>query len=241
MRKLLLFLVLFISVACTAQVTITNVTTSNYSTGGLAAFGGFTFTEGRMYIIFFGTSFTGSTPATVSLSGTGQTWTEVGTSGGALNTTSQRRIQAFRFAPASTNTNTVSVTYGGTGSQDGSFYYIIQITGCLTTGTNGSDGIIQAVTDDDGSADPTITLAALTNRSGVIMSFINENNPPAGTAESGWSEVHDGGYGTPNTGGYLMSITSSSDNTPTVTAASSNWAGIAIELKASGRRIVNVN
>lgn len=241
MKKLLTILLLtpFFSFG---QITVTNIGYSSFSTGGFAGFsapGGNGFIAGNLYIIFFGTSFTGGTPATVSLSGTSQTWTEIAN---VVNTTSNRRIQAFRYIPNTSHFNGVSVTYGGTGSQDGSFFWMAAVGGCVTTGTNGSDAILQYVTATDNSTiDPSLTLSALTNRSAVIASWIDDVNPfgPA-TPESGWTEGGENGYATPDTGGYYMYRIGSSDNTPSTSRGFfSNWAGIAIEIKAAGRRIFN--
>jgi hypothetical protein len=235
--KIILSIFILITGVCNGQLSIVNIATSNYSTSGYGVIS-LPVTQDNLYIIFVGTSNAGGTPATVSITGAG-TWTEIGTSGGQLNNSGNRRMQAFRQVATSTTTIFPTVSYSG--SQDGGVLYIFRIDGVVITGTNGSDAIVQTVGNSGNSANPSVTMSALSNRAGVIMTFISETNPPAGSAESGWTEEHDGGYTVPDTGGYLMHRVNTTDNTPTVTASSSNWGALAIEFKASGRRIFNTN
>jgi hypothetical protein len=120
---------------------------------------------------------------------------------------------------------------------------VFLITGANVTGTNGSNGIIQSPTATSNAViQPSITMSALQGGSGVLAGWINDFNPPTGTAESGWTEANDAGYATPTTGGYFLIRNNSGDNTPSWTAGSlSNWAGIAIEFKSAFRRIVITN
>jgi len=235
MKKILLLVALFISVVCKSQITITEaIVAPTFTTLGYATWSN-NYVTTDLFIVVFGTSFAGGTPATVSLSGTGLTWVEIANT---LNASGERRMQAFRCVPTSGGSIITTVTYGGTGNQDGSWRTTYQVSGVAIT-SNGADAIAQTGTANGNSADPTITLSALRNsQSAVLFAFTNETNPAAGTAESGWTEIIEGGYATPNTGGYIMKRIQTTDNTPTVTHASSNWGAIAIELK-SGRRIFN--
>jgi hypothetical protein len=224
-------IILLFPFSVSGQIVFTN-TNSGFSTTGIGSVLGPTLTAGKFYIMFAGTSNGAGTPATVSLSGTGQTWTEIGTAGGALNSTSGKRVQAFRYYATSTTTSDITFSY--TGTQDGGWCALYEVAGAVTTGTNGADAIVQTVTNTDNATQhPNISLAALQSRAGVIAGWINDVNPPAGTAEASWTESIDGGYATPDTGGYVMYRSSTSDNTPSWTAGTfSNWAGIGIEVKA---------
>jgi hypothetical protein len=237
MRKLLFILFLF-PFACTSQPTFT-VLASDFNTAGIAVVSGNTYTAGRLYIFFVGTSNDAGTVATTTLSGTGQTWTECTAVGGVANGGNRKRIQAFRFAPGSNNTN--QTDFNITGVQDGMFQILVEVTGVAVTGTNGSDGVVQNGLGSANNANPTLTLSTLLSGSSVLFCVANGTNPFAGTEESGWSESIDGGYATPDTGGYLMSRSGTSDNTPTITKASGNWAGIALEFRSSARRITITN
>jgi len=238
MKKLLFLLFPIFSYG---QATITAIVTSgNFTTGQSVSFTQ-TKTVGRLYIVVVGISNGGGTPATVALTGTSETWTELGTAGGALNTTVQARVQAFRFNCTSTLINNVT-SFTFTGSLDGDWFIVYEITNVLTTGTNGADAIVQVVASNNNSdTNPTITMASLSGRASVIAVFTNDLNPFNGTVESGWTEDEDDGFATPNRGGYAMSRQNTSDNTPSVTVASSSWAGFAIELRASFRRIIITN
>lgn len=228
MKKILLIL-LFYPVLTYSQPQITKVAIAGtFSTTGI---GGLNFTKnaGLLYIIFAGTSNSAGTPATVSLSGTGQTWTEIGSAGGVVNTTAGKRIQAFRFAPTIDNGDNTSFTY--TGTQDGGWCIVFSVAFCDMSGTNGENAIAQVVTaTDDATIQPSITMASLRPKASVLAAWINDVNPPTGTADAPWIENTDDGYATPSTGGYALSKDGVTDNTPSWTAgALSNWAGMAIE------------
>lgn len=236
MRKILIILLL-ISCKGESQVVINTgfvavqVTTSNSSSFGI---GGANFTAGKLYLFI---AMTTGTTNNGSISSTSTTWTNV------INTgNSTRRIQVFRCIPT-VNASSEVVLIGTFGSSaTGYAFDCWEITGIDATGTNGENAIIQAVAGGTTGADPSISMAAFASgRSSGIGLFFNSVNPFAGTAESGWTEDVDGGYDDPVTGAYFMYRNLTSDNTPTVTAASSDWIGVGIELKPSGRRIFNTN
>jgi hypothetical protein len=221
------------------QMTVTGAS-SGYQTLGIGSINNQTWNIGELIICFAGTTNSGGTPATVSLAGTSQTWTQIDNK---LNIAGDYRIQAFRYV-ATTNAvanATTNITY--TGTQDGGWTITLRITGADITGTNGANAIVQSVTDAQNTdANPDITMAAIANvKNSIVCGFINNQNPFGGAPESSWTEYGEGGYSTPTTGGYTMFRVGTTDNTPTVTAASSNWAGIAIELRAAGRRATVIN
>ena len=200
-------------------------------TTNATAFGisGATFTTGKLYLLI--TASTGTTnPGTLTSSTL--TWSSVINYGDAT-----RRIQVFRCVPGSTATgeNVSLGTFGG--GSTGFLFGIWEITGFdITT------PIAQLNFDSQTGANPTITLAALQNsRSAVISVFFNNRNGFSGAEESGWVEDLDDGYTTPDAGSYIMSRTTTTDNTPTVTSSSSTWIGIALEIKAAGRRATVIN
>lgn len=187
---------------------------------------GFTYTKGRLYLFIVG--LTGAS-SDGTIAGTTFTWTKVATVGD-----SARRIAIYRcLAPATKgpadNEVVVINSFGGsTGSMTG----IWEIKGATTTGTNGSDSIVNSATGSTTGADPSITLSAITATSNkVIAVLMNDRNNFAGSPESGFTEVFDGGY--ESQGGYAMIASGATqDNTPTVTATSSTWVGLALEIRA---------
>jgi hypothetical protein len=132
-------------------------------------------------------------------------------------------------------------TFGG--GSTGFSFVIYEITGVPTTGTNGADAIVQAVTNTGtASANPSISMTAISDgRNAVMTFFTNSVNPFGGTPESGWTENYDVGYATPDNGTYIMRRLTTTDNTPTVTAAASDWSGIAIEIKSAARRRIIID
>lgn len=234
MKKLLAIFFL-LPLVCFGQLVITSPTNA-FNTAGVGAIVSPTLTNGRLYILYVGVSNSGGTAATASVTGTGQTWTQLGSS---TNTSGDKRIQVFHYAATSTTTSNISFSY--TGTQDGSWVQLYEITGCPMTGTNGSDALVQYIPSEGTSTDPSISgMNPLQARAAVIAGFINNSNPFTGTVEAGWTEDIDDGFSTPTIGGYTMHRLNTTDNTPTVTAASSDWIGVAIEIKSSGRRIFNI-
>lgn len=234
--KLLIFILLFFPAIGLSQLSFNKnfhglaVTTSNASAIGVS---NKTYTAGRLYLYI--TATTGTTnPGTISGT-TSSTWNTVVSIGN-----STRRIQIFRFLPTTTITGETVNIGGFGGAMSGSALAIWEISGADQSGTNGSGAIVQVV-DNSGSpsADPSITLAAISkNKNAVISLFINDINPFGGTPESGWNEYFEGGYDDPATGVYLMDRSTTTDNTLNVTASSSNWIGVGIEIMSAFRRII---
>ena len=188
------------------------------------------YTAGKLYIVF--AAATGADNPIVC-NGTTLTWTTVLNYGDAT-----RRIGVYRCIPGSTTAGTEDILMNGwTGSCTGFSFAVWEVTGADAT-----TPIQQLNSDSQTGADPSITLSALqSSRSAVVSFFFNDANPFGGTPESGWTEDFDNGYSTPTAGTYLMSRTTTTDNTPTVTASSSTWIGMAFEIKAAGRRAVIIN
>lgn len=232
----ILFILFLISCKCEAQINISNAAGLACSSTNATAVGysDRVYTAGKLYLFVLMT--TGATnPGTIS--GTTLTWSEVITTGN-----STRRIQIYRAMPTVTTASTEDLLANNFGGAiTGYAAALYEITGIPTTGTNGSDAIVQAVSGGATGADPSITMAAISNnRSAVISAFFNDANPFNGTPESGWEEAGDCGYDTPDAGGYVMTRLLTTDNTPTVTASSSTWIGVAIELASAGRRIFTI-
>jgi hypothetical protein len=224
-----LLILLFTPFVCFGQITFTEKLSFNTQTTNATSFGtgATTFDAGKLYLFVAQT--TGTTnPGTIS--STSLTWTSVAAVGDATN-----RIQVFRCMPAAiTEGETVTLgTFGG--GSTGYSVVIYEITGVVTTGTNGANAIAQSVTQSATTGtNPAITLAALFSGSSAVMGIFSNNAEPfGGTSVGGWSEIQDVGYATPTTGYYETRDISTVDNTVSVTAASSTWIGIAIELKSS--------
>jgi len=193
-----------------------SATTTNATSFGVT---NATFTAGKLYI--FIAAPTGTTN-NGTLTTTSTTWTSVVNVGDAT-----QRIQIFKFKPSTTVTGeAVNLgTFGG-----GSTGYA---TGIWEI--SGADDVIQSTSQAATTgSNPSLTLSSLANsNSGVIAVFANNANTPTGSAEGGWTEDFDAGYNSPTSGCYVMSRLATTDNTPSYTASSSTWLGVALEIKAS--------
>src|SRR5687768_15739396 len=227
MKKLLFILFLF-PLLSQGQITITAVTTPENITTNASAFSyaDQTLTEGKLYLFVAG--MTGAS-GYGTVAGTTLTWDVVSQVGDAT-----RRLAVYRCMPTSTVT-LEDITLNSFGGCTGYFVALYEISGVITTGTNGANAIVQAVSNTGtASANPTVTMAALTGTINAVISFFtNSLNPFGGTVESGWTEDFNSGYATPDNGSYIMHRLTTTDNTPTVTASSSDYAGIAIEFASA--------
>lgn len=243
--KKLLFILLFFALKAQGQISILNNTSLSSSAdfGTTVSLSSRTYTSGRLYLIAFQVS-KDTPPDEPSIAGTGQTWTKIADISSRTIGAPTSRLAVFRFLATSTITENTTITIPTGGPlHTGRSTVEIELTGMVTTGTNGSDAIVQAVTNSaDASANPSITLAAISSSRNAVFSFFTNNaNPFGATAESGWALLTSSGYDTPSTGVITMSRLTTTDNTPTVTASASDWAGIAIEIKSAARRRIIID
>lgn len=241
--KHLLSILFFCPLICFGQVVITVTTHGNYtySTSAIGTIASQTYSAGKFYLLIH-MRVDGSTPSNFTVTGTSSTWTEVANVTGITSGTPTARIKVFRYAPTSDVTESLSMS--GAGLEDGSIVVLYEITGVVTTGTNGSNAIVQAVTNSgDASANPSITMSALESpgRNTVIAFFGNNVNPFGATPETDWTELSEGGFTVPTTGGVFIRRNTTTDNTPSVTASASDWIGVAIELRLKEMRKIVID
>lgn len=239
--RYILFILLFFTCTAQAQITITaNLFTS--SADGTSYGTNLSIVTGRLYIIVVESNHASATPNIPSLTVANNTNTQIATEAFNVIGTERNRITAFRFVAATTATESVTIGFSGQ-TQTGIYAVLYGITGAITTGTDGADGIVQSPTDRaDATANPSITMSAIGNSANaVIAAFSNDVATTfGGTAEASWTQDANAGH---DAGGFFaMHRLTTTDNTPTVTASSSDWAGIAIEIlsatPAGRRRII---
>jgi hypothetical protein len=235
--KRILFFLMFISSIAEAQLTANffavEGTSSNITTTTIASR---TYTAGRLYIWFVQSRQTAGPPVTPTISMTGLTWTNIGTVTGHTVASPIYRTTAFVSTPASTTTVTGSVNWSTT--QNGGWLFGYEVSGFSVAPTGTGEGNIrQVVTGNaDATADPSITMATLsTDFNAVLVAFENNRNPFTATPEAGWTEHMDQGFSI-GAGRYSMKQVTTSDNTPSLTSASANWLGMAIEVTSAGNR-----
>jgi hypothetical protein len=199
-----------------------------------------TFDAGALYL--WVVSYSGLT-TTPTVTGTTSTWNLVSNVTGITTGTPDHSLSIFRYYATSSFTETVTATFGGTCS--GYYHQLFKVTGADVGGTNGSNAIVQAVTAATNSQSPSITMASISNPANtVFMTVTTDVNPySGGTYESGYGSYGLVGYTTPNRYIVNLGAVGTTDNTPTYTkATTTNWVGIAIELKAhQTRRIISIN
>jgi hypothetical protein len=236
MRKLIFLFLLAFSNYVSAQISIGWVSPLSATTSNASSFGysSATLLPGKLYF-FIGITTGTTNPGT--LSSTTQTWSSIVSIGDAT-----RRLQIFRCMPTTTVTGEAINLSSFGGGSTGYIVGLMEVSGVVTTGTNGADAIIQTVTaGPTTSANPSITMAAISsNRNSVIAIFGNNTNVFGGAQEAGWNEDSDIGYNTPISGGYMMSRHLTTDNTPSITVSSTTWLGAAIELNEASIRKVRL-
>ncbi len=134
------------------------------------------------------------------------TFTEIGTPGGVTFSTDGRRIQAWRaLVTSGAGTGAVTVTMDQTGTTFSPTISasmgaaMIAFTGTKTSGTNGSDAVVQWPSLDGGDvASFTITMNAFENSNNRPVAWFSHRSGTTGgeptdhdTAE-GYTELHDG-------------------------------------------------
>jgi hypothetical protein len=172
------------------------------------------------------------TPSTT----TGLTFTSVGT---IVNTSSVLRATLWRSLAASGLGNgTVTFTIDASQTATGGVWYVAEVTGVPTTGTNGADAILQSATATEAIAGTTfddLALAAFGNAANGTFLWAGTNagadlNPGE---ESGWTRLGQGGHASPNRRA-LAAWLNANDTTPSASHSGSlQWAGVACELVAA--------
>lgn len=235
MKKIIIFLALLLSVVCKSQVVINRSSVSNFTCSNIASisFASFTFFANTLYIVV---TMVDSCNNYGTISGGTTTWDSLA----AVKTGStgnSRRMKIWRGVP--TTNETVGLTLNCTNCRGARFEVYIVEHAPVTN--NGADAIKQVKIDSAAAGtDPTLTFDTGVKGSNGLMFFLRTTtNPPGGTPEAnqGNIEQFDTGctYGGVNTGNYMMYANRTKDSSPSITAASSDWVGIAIEF--AGRRI----
>jgi hypothetical protein len=159
------------------------------------------------------------------------TWVEIARTNFNTTGTPLNRVSLWRTMSGSGGSSTLTNKFAGAAT--GCAFNVVQFTGVDTSGSQGSGAIAQVVMGAaDATANPAITLAALTGSANAVFAgFSSDVNPFAGTAEASWTEQFDSGYNTPATSIYGVYRLATTDNTVVVTAGSADWGGIACEIK----------
>lgn len=187
---------------------------------------------GRVYLFTVMNYPPSGTAGLPTVTGNGQTWTQVITQLTGDNT---NRITTFRCLAAAPSTGTSTIDFGGV-NQTFAGWLISDITGMDASGSNGSGAIVQAVGATGGpTASGSVTLAAFGSvGNGTFGVFYPRNTETSGTPGAGFTALNNVLFTSGNDGLGLDEWRV--DNATTVDASwspnTSTWVGIALEIKA---------
>lgn len=109
------------------------------------------------------------TPAPPTITANGLTWVEVNSVNYKLTGgTSRDGVSVFRAMGTAPTPGTMLIDFGAD-TYSGCIWSIIQVTGTITTGTNGSGAVVQSVTGNDGNSP---------EDSGLLGTFTDVSNRP---------------------------------------------------------------
>ncbi len=176
----------------------------------------------------------GAVPSSVT--GNGLTWVLVASG----TTDTYGAVSLYRAMGASPSAGAVTINY--TNTQVGILWQLSEFSGIDTGGTNGSAAVVQSAAVSGGTGTSlSITLAAFgAAGNGTFGTFgawaDNGGSAVTFTPGSGFTEIYDAWH---DVGGWTDALQTEwrTDNDTTVDAtlsdASGNWAGVAVEIKAA--------
>lgn len=159
---------------------------------------------------------------------TGRTWTKIGSVPFDTIASNLHRLTVFRSLDSRTASETYTVTFAD--NSTGCLASLTEVSGIVTTGTNGANAVRNIVTNNgDATANPAITLGAFSSGDNGTWSCFGSDIATAPTAGAGFTTLVASTYSTPTTGLYTE-WTHVNDTSVNCTLASSDWAGLALEL-----------
>lgn len=174
------------------------------------------------------------TAETPALTGNGLTWEVI-----ASATDGGRRVTMLRAMGPSPSSGAVTIDFNGQ-TQSFCIWTFEELIGVAPGGTNGSDAIVQSVTDVQGSGTSIsgTNLAAFANAADLAFYGVHHIANEGNTVADSWTARGVGGSVSFSDGGVLASfraISKVNDNTPGTTgiswATSSGWYAVGVEVR----------
>ena len=133
---------------------------------------------------------------------------------------------------SSPSSGAVTIDWGGL-TQTGKGYAIEEYAGVDTSGTNGSGALVQSVTvgPTTTATSVSVTLAALGAADHATAVAFWRSIQEVAAPRTGWTETVDLGFATPATQGEVQYKITGEATSSASGVSSSNWAGIAVEIK----------
>lgn len=193
------------------------LSTTNAATYAMAAF---TPTADALLVVMV---FASGTAAAGTMTGGGLTWNLITST--AYNSTSTAYLFAAKVSASPVST---AVTFACTGDNaTGVCMGVVQITGTYV-------GVKQFTSNATTAANPTLTFStALSTGNAYVAGFGVPRSPPSSTPPGGgaWSEIFDGGYSTPTSGGTMAYRNGGETGTTvTFTSASGAYGALGVEV-----------
>lgn len=236
MRKLIfilaLSLILLSGLAPCAQAQVTktlltenasNTDATNYITASV------TNKANTLQLLSVTSSRAGADPSPPTITGLSLTWAQVNTQLFATSAGHHRRTTVIRTMGASA-TGTILIDFGAE-TQTACVWSLVEFGTVDTSGTNGSGAVVQSVPGTTTGTSFTITLAAFGSANNATYGATGNVENVAITQGSGFTEISERAATAPT---LAQEVEWRVDNDTTVdwtTAASSEWGGIAIEIK----------
>ncbi|HET7128936.1 MAG TPA: hypothetical protein VFJ93_07670 [Gaiellaceae bacterium] len=205
---------------------------TSYNTASLSV------TSGRLYLLTVRNNSGAGTAATPTVSGAGQTWTQVRTHNDAAN--SSRRTTLFRCIASSTTSGALTIDFGAQSQGGGAGWIVDEITG-TTPGNNGANAIVQDAHDDSNAVNVSTFALALgafgASGNATYATIYCPNTAAAITPETGYTQLGDD---TTGPGHGESEFKASNDTSPSWSLDSRSVAGaIAVELAIASPQTVS--
>ena len=202
--------------------------TSSYVSGTVA------FAANRLYLLAVVHSDAAAevTQPTISAAGAGLTFVNIGSVPFDTIASNLHRLTVFRALKTSAvASGTITVNFGD--ASTGCLTQLTEVSSVVTTGTDGADAVRNIVTGSaDAGANPAITLGAFAAAKNGTWACFASDIATAPTAGTGFTSLAATNYATPTTG-LFTEWQQPNDTSADCTLASSDWAGLALELVAT--------
>jgi len=189
-----------------------------------------TYTAGRLYLLTLCSRADAVQPTISSIgspTGSGITWTIIGSANNFDSSGSRRTMFLYRGMPTSTVSSGFTITWGGT--QTAKTWNVDEITGMDTSGTQGSGAIVQQVPGSGASVTSlSITLAAFGSASNATYGAFGNAGEGALTAGSGFTRY--GNQQLAGEAGIGTEFLATNDTTVDMSNGTMDIGGIAIEI-----------
>jgi hypothetical protein len=168
-------------------------------------------------------------PEVPTLTGCGVTWDQVTTVIAGSGAT-RSRLTVFRAYSSAAISGFLTATFGGVAQNSVNVMVVDCSQSDDTGGSNGSNALVQAVTNSGNGTTASVTLGAFGDSDNAAVSFSVKNSSGAVTPGTGWTELSEQTFATTVLHAQWRKDNDTSADCSWTGAA--DWASVAIEIKA---------